>query len=104
MSNDNIDTKLYPPLPPEELRDAHAFENLDRVVVTQHGVYARRRDGGWFQLRAHATTKMGDQFTRMQAALVRIGILNASGAHPDPEIDQAIRDAVIDVPSVGRCR
>lgn len=50
MPNDNTDATMYPPLPPEELKDAHAFENLDRVVVTQHGVYGRRKDSGWFRL------------------------------------------------------
>lgn len=50
MPNDNTDAAMYPPLPPEELKDAHAFENLDRVVVTQHGVYGRRKDSGWFRL------------------------------------------------------
>ncbi|MCA1831188.1 MAG: hypothetical protein LC750_00310 [Actinobacteria bacterium] len=29
---------------------------------------------------------------RAQAAIVSIGILNASGAHPDPEIDKVIRE------------
>lgn len=50
MPNDNTDPEMYPPLPPGELKDAHAFENLDRVVVTQHGVYGRRKDSGWFRL------------------------------------------------------
>lgn len=39
----------YPPLPEHELRDAHGFDNIERVVVTQHGVYGRRRDGTWAQ-------------------------------------------------------
>lgn len=51
MSNDNTDPLRYPPLPPEELKDAHGYENLERVVVTQNGVYGRKRDGGWVALR-----------------------------------------------------
>lgn len=50
MPNDNIDTQLYPPLPPEWLRDAHVYENLDRVVVTRHGVYGLAKGGGWIRL------------------------------------------------------
>lgn len=34
-----------------------------------------------------------DRVERFAAALVSIGILNASGPHPDPEIDRTIRDA-----------
>lgn len=51
MPNDNIDTNLYPPLPPDELKDAHAYETFDRVVVTQHGVYGRSKNGGWVGLK-----------------------------------------------------
>lgn len=50
MSNDNVDTNLYPPLASEELKNAHAYENLDRVVVTQHGVWGRSAGGGWIRL------------------------------------------------------
>lgn len=50
MANDNIDTNLFPPVPPEELRDCHAYSNLDRVVVTQRGVYGRSPGGGWVKL------------------------------------------------------
>ena len=50
MPNDNTNLEMYPPLPPEELRDAHAFENLERVVVTQNGVYGRSKGGGWVRL------------------------------------------------------
>lgn len=47
MTNDNISALTYPPLPPDELRDAHGFDNIVRVVVTQHGVYGRSKDAGW---------------------------------------------------------
>lgn len=50
MPNDNIDPEMYPPLPPDELRDAHGYNNLDRVVVTQNGVYGRSKGGGWVRL------------------------------------------------------
>jgi hypothetical protein len=50
MPNDNTSALLYPPLPPEELRNCHAYENLVRVVVTQHGVYGLAKDGGWIRL------------------------------------------------------
>jgi hypothetical protein len=50
MANDNIDTNRYPPLSPDELRDCHSYENLDRVVVTQNGVYGRSSGGGWVRL------------------------------------------------------
>lgn len=50
MPNDNIDTNRFPPLPPDELRDAHGYDNLDRVVVTQNGVYGRSNGGGWVRL------------------------------------------------------
>lgn len=50
MPNDNIDTNRYPPLPPDELRYAHGYDNLDRVVVTQNGVYGRSSGGGWVRL------------------------------------------------------
>lgn len=34
-----------------------------------------------------------DRITRLRAALTCIGILNASGGHPDPEIDKTVREA-----------
>lgn len=40
-------------------------------------------------LRAEAA----DKIVRLEAALVQIGILNASGGHFDIEIDRAIREA-----------
>jgi hypothetical protein len=50
-ANDNIDPLMYPPPPHEELRDCHAYNNLDRVVVAQNGVWAfRSGGGGWFRL------------------------------------------------------
>lgn len=50
MPNDNVDTNRYPPLPPDELRDCHSYETLDRVVVTRNGVYGRSVGGGWIRL------------------------------------------------------
>lgn len=33
-----------------------------------------------------------ERIERLEAALVSIGIINASGPHPDPEIDKVIRE------------
>lgn len=49
MSNDNTSALKYPPLPPAELKDAHSYENIERVVITQNGVYGLVRDGGWIK-------------------------------------------------------
>jgi hypothetical protein len=45
--NDNINTLKYPPLSPDELKDAHGYNNIVRVVVTQNGIYGLSKDGGW---------------------------------------------------------
>lgn len=50
MPNDNIDANLFPPLPRDEIEDAIGFDNLERVVVTQNGVYGRSKGGGWVRL------------------------------------------------------
>lgn len=47
-ANDNTNVLQYPPLDPAELKDAHAYNDVERVVVTQHGVYLlRSKNGGW---------------------------------------------------------
>lgn len=53
--NDNIDLKQFPPLPPDELRGAYGYDNIDRVVVTRSGVYGLASGGGWikFQPQGH---------------------------------------------------
>jgi hypothetical protein len=48
--NDNISALKYPPLPPDELKDARGYDNIVRVVVTRNGVYGLARDGGWIGL------------------------------------------------------
>jgi hypothetical protein len=42
---------IYPAVAPDELRNAHGYENMNRVVVTQKGVYGRTNDGRWIELR-----------------------------------------------------
>lgn len=70
--------------------------------MTRYRKFYESAAGSWSQI-IDAATKMNQQLVqqhieieRLLAALVRIGILNASGKHPDPEIDQAIRDAAVD--------
>lgn len=46
-ANDNTNVLQYPPLSPEELKDAHSYNDVERVVVTQHGVYLLSKGGGW---------------------------------------------------------
>jgi hypothetical protein len=44
--------EVYPPVPPDDLVGAHAFEGVfDRIVVTQTGVYGRTKEGRWTQLK-----------------------------------------------------
>lgn len=43
--------ELYPPINPDELKNCHSFENLTRVVVTEHHIYARTTDGYWIELK-----------------------------------------------------
>jgi hypothetical protein len=45
---------------PEELENCRAYEHcFDRVVVTKKGVYARRYDGTWIELRPGWIDELG---------------------------------------------
>jgi hypothetical protein len=37
----------YPPIPEEDLRNCHAYEGMDRIVVTKRGVFIRQPSGEW---------------------------------------------------------
>ena len=47
--NDNVHMGEYPPVASDDLIDAHAYNNIGRVVVTQTGVYGLTANGGWIR-------------------------------------------------------
>lgn len=47
-------------------------------------------------LAAKCLREAADEIERLLAALVSIGILNASGGRPDPEIDKIVREVAGD--------
>lgn len=57
----------YPPIDPAELRNCHAFENIARVVVTQHHVYGLTTDGQWIEFKPKA--ECGDHHAGLVTAL-----------------------------------
>jgi hypothetical protein len=56
--------EMYPPIPEDQLRDCHSFEDLTRVVVTEDAVYARYRVGGWFRLMPKREARVAGQPSR----------------------------------------
>lgn len=62
------------------------------MPTTDAELVRRIRQGGGDGYPYDLAKMAGDRVEQLGAALVSIGILNASGAHPDTEIDRAIRE------------
>ena len=67
-ANDNTNVLLYPPLLPAELKDAHAYDDVERVVVTQHGVYLLSKGEGWVGVKPLSEINGGEMMERKQEA------------------------------------
>jgi hypothetical protein len=55
---------LYPPISPEELVNAHGFNNIVRVVLTQNGVYGLTQQGQWIEFRPLKNGRSEEMYPR----------------------------------------